>query len=706
MVAVEAIRPTLPRFAQIRGRPHAWNFLTRSWVNISALNIREGEWGPQPYLGDEPLPRGVVLAVGMSRGGISSEANFADEEPVEEKEKEQVDKKEIKKLAEQLHRKGGGELRDWMGEAHRRLLDEHLIRAGFTNPPTIYEYGDGKGKTLYQVYRYDHPLFKKAKQLPIRHKAKDGTLVPGPGLLRVPFRLDLFENDGELLYVEGEGKVQRLAELGWKATTMAGQKWSVEAAYKFTGQDVIIIPDNDDAGRRNAEKAAKLLKGYARSIRIVKLPGLGRSEDIIDWLDKGHTADVLKALIDAARPTKGICLEQMEWLDPSTIPERECLYTFNYVRGYVGLTLASGNVGKSIHTIAEALAMVSGKALLGPKPVSALRVWYWNGEDPKDELKRRFGGAQSHYKLAKEDIDTRLFVNSGRDMPFVIAEEEARKVRLNEDVIDEITEELRKNKIDVAIIDPFVTTHRVNENDNMAIDLVAKAWSRIADELNIAVMIVHHTRKANGNEMSTDDGRGASALPNAARSTRTLNAMTKEDANKAGVDDIERRRYFSSYNGRLTMAPPTEVRDWFYITSVHLGNGKDGFGEGDGVGVVTRWQFPKAEAKTVTGEMVREALARIAAGSWRADHRATDWVGRVIGEVVGYDPDNALDRAAIKKILTQWTKERWIRTVTRNEPKSRKDKVYVEVAPDDNKPRRASSETGAGFSEQDSPGEA
>ena len=46
--------------------------------------------------------------------------------------------------------------------------------------------------------------------------------------------------------------------------------------------------------------------------------------------------------------------------------------------------------GKSTKRMVEAVAMVSGRALLGVKPVKRLKVWYWNGEDPQTETDRRF----------------------------------------------------------------------------------------------------------------------------------------------------------------------------------------------------------------------------------------------------------------------------------------------------------------------------
>ena len=86
----------------------------------------------------------------------------------------------------------------------------------------------------------------------------------------------------------------------------------------------------------------------------------------------------------------------------------------------------TGGVGKSSLIVVEALAMASGRPLLKPKPEGPLSVWYWNGEDPMEQLQRRFAAAALHHGLTAEDLGDRLFVDSGRDVPIVIAQDNRR----------------------------------------------------------------------------------------------------------------------------------------------------------------------------------------------------------------------------------------------------------------------------------------
>ena len=76
-------------------------------------------------------------------------------------------------------------------------------------------------------------------------------------------------------------------------------------------------------------------------------------------------------------------------------------------------------------------------------------------------------------------------MNSGRDTPLCTAKVKSGEVTLLEPVYDEILAQLKVRNIDVLIVDPFVSSHAVTENDNMAIDAVVKAWARVAELLTV-----------------------------------------------------------------------------------------------------------------------------------------------------------------------------------------------------------------------------
>jgi hypothetical protein len=383
-------------------------------------------------------------------------------------------------------------------------------------------------------------------------------------------------------------------------------------------------------------------------------------------------------------PPPAIAATPFTWIKPSEIPPRRWIYGNHYIRKFVSVTVAPGGVGKTALSIVEALAMASGKALLGVQPRERFRVCLWNGEDPHEELQRRVMAAAKHYGLTPEDLEGWLFVNSGRDMSIVIATQTTGGgVKIAVPKVEEIKQTIRENQIDVVIIDPFVSSHQVTENDNNAIDRVAKTWAQIADETDCTVELVHHSRKTYGNEATVEDGRGASALLAAARSARVLNVMSEREAEDFGLEN--RRLHFRVENGKSNLTPPPEAATWFKMVSVNLGNGNpfakggndDDTTGGDSVGVVTSWECPDLLAD-ITEDDLRAAQAVVAEGRWRASSQATDWVGKAIARALSLDLDDSSHKAKVKRLIKEWIAAGWFFVVKENDG-NRQTRPFVKV---------------------------
>ena len=102
-------------------------------------------------------------------------------------------------------------------------------------------------------------------------------------------------------------------------------------------------------------------------------------------------------------------------------------------------------------------------------------------------------------------------------------------------VVDALVAEIIARKIDVLIIDPFVSCHELPENDNTAMDMIVKEWGKVADRGDCAVHLVDHTRKMGGaeTEVTVKMSRGGKAKTDACRGVRVVNRMTKEEGEKA-----------------------------------------------------------------------------------------------------------------------------------------------------------------------------
>ena len=305
-------------------------------------------------------------------------------------------------------------------------------------------------------------------------------------------------------------------------------------------------------------------------------------------------------------------------------------------------------MGKTSLAISEILTMVSGKPLLGITPPGRARVWLWNGEDPRDELDRRIEAAMLQYRLNPEDVEGYLFTDVGREMPVIIATQ-TRQAIIAKPVVDAVIATIRQNKIDVLVVDPFVKSHRVTENDNMAMDAVATEWAHIADVTNCSIELLHHTRKTGGAEVSVEDGRGAGAVVAASRSARTVNRMSRDEAEKAGIDANTAWRYLKVDSGKASMSSHPERADWYRLVSVPLGNGDD-------VGVVVGWSWPDAFAGVTVHDLRAAQKAVSEGGPWRADIRATAWVGKPIAKALKLNIKDKADRQKIKTVLATWIK--------------------------------------------------
>jgi AAA domain len=573
--------------------------------------------------------------------------------------------------------------------------DSELTDQGYKNVKT-YPYTTAAGDILYEVCRYERPDIPGAKKF--RQRRLNGfRYVADAGLVKIPYRLpELIKRPDETVYyVEGEKGADRLHSLGFLATTMAGQNWSPEAVKFFRGRDVVIIPDNDEPGQKHEEEARKRLQPVAKSVRSIRLPDVGYGGDVSDWFEVGHTAEELSQIVGKARPV-GINASLFELPDEQDIPQRQWLYKTYYCRDQISMTVAESKMGKSLLVIRELLMMVTAYDPWNKNQPDhkKLRCWYWNGEDPRHELMRRFFATAKRYGITREQIGDRLYVDSGQELPIVIAHQDNRSTRIATPVKQEVIATLKRNKIDVLVIDPFITCHRVTENSTDAIELVMQAWMDVAIEANCSIMLVHHTKKMRGNEAGVDDARGAYAAIAKARVVRVLNRMTTQEAAQAEIEERERHRYFRmDTSGNLG---PAEESDWYVISPEQLQNGpfkrkiqRPGSDEivdwkpGDVVGVVVPWSFPKTDLQSITQEQWTAALDSLRTGGpWRADSKSQmePWAGIPIAEALDLDLMRAPHKKAVRDMIRDWTRAGRLKEVSRKGP-DRKTHQYIEVAP-------------------------
>jgi len=547
--------------------------------------------------------------------------------------------------------------------------------------PTIvchYIYETQDGEPYLRVTRKSDKSFSQS------HWNIDGWQYGKPSGPPIPYRLpELLANADQTIHlVEGEKSADYLRSVGLLATTSPGGGSAFPITPEFTvwfdGQSVRAYPDNDATGRKWAERVKQCIPWA----EIIWLPDQPPGKGADDWLQRdGRTIDDLINAVsvsddyqseavavddDTPPPVVTISPTPFEWCDPSSIPPREWIYDTHLIRKFVSLTVSPGGLGKSSLALVEALSMVTNRALLDDAIIHEpdLRVWYWNGEDPQDETRRRVMAACKHYGISSADLGGRLFTDSGRDTPLILGQLDKGAITLNEALFEEIEATMIEHRIDVFMADPFVSAHRLGENDNNAIDALIKRLGRMADRTNSAIEIVHHVRKPSSADAVTDvnDARGASALIGGVRSARVLNVMPDDTAGPAGISSDIVKRYFSVSDGKANMSPKAADVRWRFLESVNLENGTDAR-KADNVGVVTYYELPKearlqADLSNAEDEMrlilSTDDMVRHWSGKGRGA-KPKNWLGhRILDALKIHDGDHD---SAMQRLINGWIKD-------------------------------------------------
>ncbi|MBP7051188.1 MAG: AAA family ATPase [Phycisphaerae bacterium] len=261
-------------------------------------------------------PEAVVAALGLS---------MADLMPLNEREK--VRRSEGQKVGESA-------LRDGSLGANRAVRPSDFLHFSPSSSPDDYEtaeqaidamerrlgpcsrtwvYHDDCEDPVGFILRWDTDRGKE-----IRPVSRHGNrwVLGGMATPRPLYRLvELLKRRDERVYVtEGEKAADAGISLGLLATTSPhGSASARKADWRvLAGRDVVLLPDNDDAGRRYAQDVASILLGLnpPATVRIVALPELEPKGDLYDWVERHDAVESkdlrtrLERLVDAEPLTR------------------------------------------------------------------------------------------------------------------------------------------------------------------------------------------------------------------------------------------------------------------------------------------------------------------------------------------------------------------------------------------------------------------
>ena len=439
---------------------------------------------------------------------------------------------------------------------------------------------------------------------------------------RVPYRWPelILYSDATVFVCEGEKDADRVASLGLCTTTVASGKWTDECVRAVAGRDVIILEDNDDAGRKKSIAAAHALHGTAKTIRVVALPDLPADKDVSDWLDA-----------DPAREQKltDVCFDVPEWSPGETgdvdltevftfagdippAPPRELIKKLLPADGVV-ITGGQSSAGKTFLDIHKAVCLATGLPFFGRKIVERVGTVFVAAEG-RALLPNRFAAALKHIEM-----NEKLPIAWIRQLPdFSTAE----GIKLFIRQLNEIDKRLQDDfgvRLGQFSVDTIAASFGMkNEDDNAEATRVCNILRTIGEETATLAHAVHHYGK------NPESGlRGASAFKGSAESILGVLADIDPLSGRASNRELICAKARDGEQGPVSP---------FNLEFVELGLDQDGeaYGSCCVVPVDGQSRFDKAKVRTKGQRTVLDAI-----------NEALDGKGKTITPRAGMAPVKA-----------------------------------------------------------------
>jgi hypothetical protein len=389
-----------------------------------------------------------------------------------------------------------------------------------------YDYRDENGKLIYQSVRTEPKKFFQR-----RPDGSGGWIQNMTNARRVLYHLpELVASPARsmVFVVEGEKDADRLIAHGFNATCNVGGagKWKPEYNDYFRDKFVVIVPDNDDPGRKHAKGIALAVSGIAACCKIIDLPGVPPKGDISDWFDADGSPDSLIALVDAAPEVTAEILKEAEPTIESNGYHQKAPLATQYLADYpsllppvigndagVGLLrktetmniIAPSKVGKSFLVVDLSLSIATGKGWLGYETPPG-RVLVIDNELHPETFTDRLRRVMEARGITADDLGDRLSILS------------LRGELCDLEGIENWIAAYAKDELDLVVLDAFYrfVAKGDDENSNADISNMYNQIDRLAKLTGAAFTIVHHSTKGDqSNKEITDIGSGGGSMSRA-----------------------------------------------------------------------------------------------------------------------------------------------------------------------------------------------
>lgn len=429
-----------------------------------------------------------------------------------------------------------------------------------------YDYEDENGNFLYQTVRYEPKTFK------VRRQDSNGNWIWSlQGIKKVPYHfpeiIQARENNLPVFICEGEKDADNVRKkLDFIATTTAqgSNAWNNDYTEFFDGLNVIILPDNDQPGKKYANNVAMSLWGTASSVKIIQLPDLPEKGDVSDWVEMGGTREKLAELEsqtaewnpdqlpeeleennDDSSSDTFIIKSANQWMEEAkNKPVQKMLFGEFWHEGEICILFADTNLGKSILAVQIADSITKGHSI---KPLSleveAQKVLYFDFELSDRQFISRYSENNSGYYLNTYKFDDNLLrveINPDGNLADSFAEYE-------KSLITSIQKAIEETDGRILIVDNLTYLRSDNEKAKDALPLM-KELKSLKEKYGLSIMALAHTPKRDMTKPITiNDLQGSKMLGNFCDSVYAIGQSNK-DSGLRYLKQIKARQTGIIYN--------------------------------------------------------------------------------------------------------------------------------------------------------------
>jgi hypothetical protein len=381
-----------------------------------------------------------------------------------------------------------------------------------------------------------------------------------------------------------------------------------------------------------------------------------------------------------AKPNGGagqaIWIDDGDW-DEALLPLRPWLAPGYALKGTVTLVSGPPSAKKSTLMLTWGCAFALGQKHGNFHPTANGTVVIYNCEDNRDEQRRRLSAVLRQFNASPADIQGLIVRTGPAGAGTLFAWDAEAGLVVNTIAMNALRSLLEERRPGLLIADPLAELHAAGENDNTALRAIIAEFRALAIEFDMAVIVVHHTRKGAVTPGDPDSARGGSAIIGAARIVLTCFTMSEDDAEAFGLasDRKTRSNYLRLDDAKQNYAGIGDAQ-WYETTLYTIGNGEI-------IPAVAPWEPPDTWAAIsvlVANQILDEIDAGLDGGTRRYTHvNAAD--DRAAWKVVARHVPSLNEKQARKVILT-YLENTVLFSKKYDDPKDRKPRqgLYLNAA--------------------------